>query len=296
MSSTDDRGALATGGSSVGPAALSADRLVEVASGAALEVGAMLRDVFGTVDRVGSKRNFHDIVTEHDGRAEAVIRAQLLAAVPASTIVGEEHGLSGSGAMRWYVDPIDGTNNFASGVPFFCVSIGATLDDRLVAGVIYEPIRGELFTATPSGAWLNGAPIRATGATHDGEALLITGFPSYDPWRTAPRGRTDHERYQTMIGSFRTVRRLGSAALGLAYVAAGRADVAFGVSANPWDVAAGSLLVRSAGGRYLPIPGTPERLAAPWLVPAYIAHVSEFDLGASCMAEVALAGPGSEER
>ncbi len=267
------------------------DRLVDVAADVAREVGVMLRDVFGSVDRVGSKRNFHDIVTEHDGRAEALIRARLLEAVPDSTIVGEEHGRSGTGTLRWYVDPIDGTNNFASGLPFFCTSIGAVLEDRLVAGVIYDPVRDELVAATPSGAWLVGEPMRSAGATHDGEALLITGFPSYEPWRNAPRGRTDHERYQTMIRSFRTVRRLGSAALALAYVASGRADVAFGVSANPWDVAAGLLLVRSAGGRYLPIPGTPERLVTPWLEPAYIAHVPEFDLAGSCMAEVAMAGP-----
>lgn len=268
-------------------AELAPERLVALASDAAQQVGGLLRQGFGSVGRVGSKRNFHDLVTDYDGQAEAVIRERLLAGVPDSAIVGEEHGPSGSGALRWYVDPIDGTNNFASGLPFFCVSIGAALDDRLVAGVIYEPVRDELFTATPSGAWLNGEPIRATGAERDSEALLITGFPSYDAWPLAPPGPTDHERLAGMIRSFRTVRRLGSAALGLAYVASGRADVAFGVSANPWDVAAGALLVMSAGGMYVPIPAPSEQPVAPWLVPGYIAHVSEFDLARSCMADVA---------
>jgi myo-inositol-1(or 4)-monophosphatase len=268
---------------------VSAEHLLRTAADAAIAAGADLRVAFGHVKDVASKRNFHDLVTEHDAAAEASIRARLLAAVPDSTIIGEEAGLSGNGAVRWYVDPIDGTNNFVSGIPFFCVSIGVTQQDRVVAGVVYDPIRDELFTAGPGGAFCNDQPLLSRGAGRDDEAMLITGFPSYDAWPLAPPGPADHERLALMIRSFRTLRRLGSTALALAYVAAGRADVAFGISASPWDVAAGMLLVEAAGGRYRPIPATPESVDAPWLSPGYLAHVADFDPERSCMADIAAA-------
>ena len=266
-----------------------AERLLRVAADAVIAAGPDLRAAFGHVKDVTSKRNFHDLVTEHDAAAESSIRARLLEAVPDSTIVGEEAGLTGNGAVRWYVDPIDGTNNFASGVPFFCVSIGAMREGQLIAGVVYDPIREELFKAGPGGAFCNEEPLLSRGAARDAEAMMITGFPSYDAWPLAPPGPADHERLMAMIRSFRTLRRLGSTALALAYVAAGRADVAFGISASPWDVAAGILLVEAAGGRYRPVPATPSTLDAPWLSPGYLAHVAEFDWEHSCMADIAAA-------
>ena len=205
-------------------------------------------------------------------------------------IVGEEGGLIGDGLVRWYVDPIDGTNNFASGIPFFCVSIGATVADRLVAGVVYDPIRDELFAASGGIATCNGEPILSRGAPGDAEATLITGFPSYEPWPQAPSGPRDLERLGEMIRSFRTLRRLGSAALGLAYVAAGRADVAFGISSSPWDVAAGAILVEAAGGTYRAVPRSASSDRTPWLSPGYLAHVADFDPARSCLADIASLG------
>ena len=268
----------------IGPAS---DELRDLAIAAALAVGPDLRAAFGRTHQVASKANFHDLVTESDAAAEATIRRHLLSGTPDAAIVGEEGGLIGDGLVRWYVDPIDGTNNFASGIPFFCVSIGATVADRLVAGVVYDPIRDELFAASGGIATCNGEPILSRGAPGDAEATLITGFPSYEPWPQAPSGPGDLERLGEMIRSFRTLRRLGSAALGLAYVAAGRADVAFGISSSPWDVAAGAILVEAAGGTYRAVPRSASSDRTPWLSPGYLAHVADFDPARSCLADIA---------
>src|SRR5690242_4467789 len=124
----------------------------------------MLREAFRDPGPVGTKRDFHDVVTEHDRRAEETIREFLLARLPESSIVGEELGAADEAEVTWYVDPIDGTNNFCSGVPFFCVSIGATWRGQLAAGVIYDPVRQELFQASAAGAWCNGEPLTSAGA------------------------------------------------------------------------------------------------------------------------------------
>lgn len=265
--------------------------LCDVAGTAATAVGDSLREAFGQIRRTSTKANFHDLVTEVDVATETHLRASLLAATPGASIVGEEGGASGSGRLVWHVDPVDGTNNFAAGIPFFCVSIGAALDGALVAGVVYDPVRDELFAGHEDGSTCNGAPIRASGAAVDGDATLLTGFPRYDAWAHPPDGIGDFERFRTMLQRFRTVRRLGSAALALAYVAAGRADVAFGVAAHSWDVAAGAMLVVGAGGRYQPIPpraeGDPE-----WASPAYVAHVGEFQLDGSCLGTMTGRRPG----
>ena len=176
----------------IGPAS---DELRDLAIAAALAVGPDLRAAFGRTHQVASKANFHDLVTESDAAAEATIRSHLLSGTPAAAIVGEEGGLIGDGLVRWYVDPIDGTNNFASGIPFFCVSIGATVADRLVAGVVYDPIRDELFAASggiatepaqpprfsPSAAAMANtsamAALRTAGDETTFKSLSFIGFP-----------------------------------------------------------------------------------------------------------------------
>src|SRR5581483_5287207 len=156
-------------------------------------------------------------------------------AYPDSTLVGEEGGAQGTGAVHWYVDPIDGTNNFVSGIPFFCVSIGAALGDQMLAGVIYDPVRDELMAASTGGAFLNGTPMRSSGGSVDAESTLLTSFPQSGGRAEA----ADVIAFGELVRSFRCVRRLGSTALNLAYVACGRADATFEADTNSWDVAAG---------------------------------------------------------
>ena len=188
--------------------------------------------------------------------------------------MGEEGGTTGEGSVRWYVDPIDGTANFAAGVPFFCVSIGVAVEGRLVAGVIYDPIRDDEFTASETGAWCNGAPLRSTGASRDREAMLLCSYPS--PRDLDRDGDLALQRFGRLVSSFASVRRPGSAALKLAHVAAGWSDAAYGAGVSPWDVAAGAFLVRRAGGVYLgdPLASGP-----------YLAHVAGFDLAGSALTE-----------
>jgi myo-inositol-1(or 4)-monophosphatase len=259
--------------------------LCEVAVEAAMSVGPELRAAFGKIERVGAKANFHDLVTEADVAAETLIRQRLRAATPEAAIVGEELGSTGEAPLRWYIDPIDGTNNFAGGIPFFCVSIGAAVDGELVAGVILDPLRNELFVATESAALCNGEPLAARGASDDATATMVTGFPRHEPWADAPGSVTDFELFASMVYSFRTVRRLGSAALALAYVAAGRVDVSFGVNASPWDLAAGALMVSAAGGTFQPLVNDGSSVPA-WASPAYLAHVGDFDPTRGCLADV----------
>lgn len=262
-------------------------RLRMAAEDAALEAGILMRGAFETgVAAAESKADFHDLVTEHDRLAEERIRDCLSGAVPGGSFLGEEGGLVEGEDVDWYVDPIDGTNNFAAGVPFFCVSIAAVAAGRLVAGVVYDPVRSELFAADLAGARCNGATLVSTGAGDEGSALLCTDFPSHRPSEFAGGGRSDAERFEQFVGSFRTVRRLGSCALALAYVAAGRADVAFGTSAQPWDVAAGLLLVEQAGGRYRVRAEAGGEARSAWEAPTYVAHVDSFDLDGSCLGEL----------
>jgi myo-inositol-1(or 4)-monophosphatase len=255
---------------------MDATQLMETASEAARAVGPRLRKAFRSRPAVATKRDFHDPVTEHDRAAEETIRSVITARWPGSAIVGEEGGVTGSGDLRWYVDPIDGTANFAAGLPFFCVSIAAAVEGELVAGVVYDPVREDEFTASTEGAWCNGTPIRSTGAVTDREAMLLSSFPT--PRDLQAGGEEALRRYGRFLESFSAVRRPGSAALKLAHVAAGWADAAYGTRSHPWDVAAGALLVRQAGGVYLGDPLQPGD---------YLAHVGGFDLNASALAEVA---------
>ena len=269
--------------------------LRETAGAAALEVGGLLRSRFGA-RAAQAKADSHDLVTEVDRLAEDAIRELLLREFPGSSVWGEEAGLVGGEAeLTWLVDPIDGTNNFAAGVPFFCVSIAALAGDRLLAGVIYDPLRRELFAADLTGATRDGTLLESGGAGCDADAVLVTDFPGHRRSALAGGGRPDLERFGELVESFQTVRRLGSGALALAYVAAGRVDVTFGTGAHPWDVAAGALLVRQAGGCYRAFPG--EHAGAPWRARTYAAHVAPFDFEGSSLAELAgldLADPDGE--
>ncbi|MEV0972627.1 inositol monophosphatase family protein [Microtetraspora glauca] len=252
--------------------------LAAIAVEAARSVGDQLRKAFRSRPAVQTKRDFHDPVTEHDKAAEERIREVLTRLCPDSVIVGEEGGTHGEGTIRWYVDPIDGTANFAAGLPFFCTSIGAVVGDEVVAGTIYDPVSGDEFTASLEGAFCNGEAIRSRGARTDREAVLLSSFPT--PRDLAAEGDAALHRFARMVDAFATTRRPGSAALKLAHVAAGWSDVAYGTHVNAWDVAAGSLLVERAGGVFIPLSGSV------FVSGGYLACVGGFDLAGSVMAEV----------
>jgi myo-inositol-1(or 4)-monophosphatase len=184
-------------------------------------------------------------VSDADRDADALVVARIRAAFPGDAIVSEEGGtIDGRSGRTWYVDPLDGTINYLYGLPHWSVSIACADANGALAGVVFDPIREELFAAARgSGATLGTRPLRASDVADPGLALVATGF-SYDPAERSAQA----EVVARMAGSVRDIRRAGSAALDLAWVAAGRLDAYFEVSRSPWDSAAGELLVREAGG------------------------------------------------
>jgi myo-inositol-1(or 4)-monophosphatase len=208
---------------------------------------------------IHSKSNEMDLVTQVDKDNEAAIRKIVLEAYPDHAFLGEELGAreadkeSTAPTVRWIIDPVDGTVNFAHGVPIWCVSIGVEVNGIVECGVIYNPNLDELFTAERGkGAWLNGKPIRVSQQVNPRQALFVTGFPynvDENPDRVI-------EQFVSFLSRGFLVRRLGSAALDLAYVACGRFDGFWEAGLSPWDSAAGQLLVREAGGRVTHYDGT----------------------------------------
>ncbi len=220
------------------------DDLLEIAVEAARAAGRILRDRFETGFGVRHKGAV-DLVTEVDLECEEAIRQVLGRLAPGTPVLGEEEGLTGTGgAGRWIVDPLDGTTNYAHGFPACCVSIAWEEDGRVRAGVVYDPLRGEWFTARQGrGAQRNGEPIRVSETARLSEALLATGFP-YDRGEN-PR---NYREFCHLTQITQGVRRTGSAALDLAYTASGRLDGFWEPGLKPWDLAAGCLLVEEAGG------------------------------------------------
>jgi myo-inositol-1(or 4)-monophosphatase len=227
---------------------------VPKASSIAREAGARLREFF-TAGVATEYKGDVDIVTVADRTVEKMVRGRLAEAFPEHGVYGEEGTRDRmEGPFRWYVDPLDGTTNFSHGFPQFCVSLGleqrpadlkSGQDGTLVAGVIYDPMRDELFTAERGhGAWLNGKPMHVSRTPDLAESLLATGFPSRKR-HDSPNIHFYHEFTLRSHG----VRRAGSAALDLAYVAAGRLEAFWEFNLNPWDTAAGILLVEEAGGK-----------------------------------------------
>jgi myo-inositol-1(or 4)-monophosphatase len=182
-----------------------------------------------------------------DHCAEAAVIEILEKAFPDHGILTEESkGREGSGSYRWILDPLDGTTNYAHGYPFFCVSLALEKDRHIIWGIIYDPLRDELFEAAVGmGAMVNGKPLTVSNTRHIQQSFLCTGFP-YD----MRESREDNLRYFSRFAKIaQAIRRDGSAALDLCYVAMGRFDGFWEMKLNPWDVAAGSLIVTEAGGR-----------------------------------------------
>jgi len=211
----------------------------------AREAGALLMGHFNRHIKIEYKGEA-DLVTVADRSSETLIRERIREHWPAHDILGEEQGLVDTGSdYRWYVDPLDGTTNFAHSFPVFCVSLAVEHKGQRIAGVVYDPTRDEMFSAEQgSGAYLNEQRIRVSSIAKLAESLVATGFPSHK------RHKNPNIHFYHQI-TLRThgVRRAGSAALDLCYVASGRLEAFWEFNLNPWDTAAGVLIVEEAGGR-----------------------------------------------
>lgn len=223
-----------------------------------LDAGQCLMSYFGKELAIEKKSEL-DLVTVADKAAEKRIVEQITARFPDDTILAEEGGgRQGTSSFRWIVDPLDGTTNFAHGLPQFAVSIALAQEERVLAGVVFDPAKGELFEAyLGEGARLNGEAIQVGRCSRLSETLTVTGF-SYDRRRRMP---VLLERVGRILTHCQGFRRLGSAALDLAYVAHGRFDVFLEDGLHPWDTAAGQLLITEAGGAVCNLDGTPLDLA-----------------------------------
>jgi myo-inositol-1(or 4)-monophosphatase len=226
---------------------ISRDTLLEAAVDASREAGALLLKYSGAGFHIEYK-NPINLVTDADRAAEQCVIDRIKARFPAHRFLAEERGRleEEQSPYLWIIDPLDGTTNFAHGYPAYCVSIGLEYEGRCVLGSIFDPSRNELFTAIEHrGAQLNGRSIHVSNTMTLDNSLLVTGF-AYDI-RETPRNNLDH--FAKFALKAQGLRRTGSAALDLCYVAAGRFDGFWEVRLNPWDMAAGSVIVREAGGR-----------------------------------------------
>jgi myo-inositol-1(or 4)-monophosphatase len=224
----------------------------------AREAGSLLMDHFRKHVKIEYKGSA-DLVTIADRQSEALILARIRSDFPSHDVMGEEGTRIETGSdYKWYVDPLDGTTNFAHGYPVFCVSLAVEFRGRRIAGVIYDPTRDEMFAAEKgSGARLNGQPIRVSATTRLAECLVATGFPSQKRHKN-PNIYFYHHLTLRSHG----VRRAGSAALDLCNVASGRFDGFWEFNLNPWDTAAGVLIVEEAGGRVTDFSGDPFQIAS----------------------------------
>jgi myo-inositol-1(or 4)-monophosphatase len=230
---------------------------------AVLRAGDVQMAHFGSDDLRIDKKGTIDLVTEIDLQVEREFRAMIAERFPDHVVLGEEFEAQGDrdSAARyvWLFDPVDGTTNYAHGLPIFCSSLALEIDGELAVGAVYDPTRKELFTAQRgAGAWMNGAPIHVSSADALIDSLLVTGFP-YSV-------QTNPAELVGLFGEFlrtsRAVRRLGSAALDLCYVAMGRFEGFWEQKLQPWDVAAGALIVSEAGGRVTTADGSTFRSRA----------------------------------
>jgi myo-inositol-1(or 4)-monophosphatase len=221
--------------------------LLALAERIAREAGGIARARFHEPRTIATKSSEIDLVTDVDHALDRLIRERIRAARPHDALLTEEgQAESGSSGVRWIVDPLDGTTNYAHAFPHYAISIGVETDGQRTAAVVYDPMRDELFAAARgAGATLNGVAIRVSRIGELRRALLATGF-AYDVHQRRTPNLTYFERF---VGVAQAIRRAGSAALDLAYVACSRFDGYWELHLSPWDVAAGLLLVEEAGGR-----------------------------------------------
>ena len=228
----------------------------QAAIDAAYHAGAILRQGFGTQFSVSRKGSPHDLVTEYDGRAEEAIISHLSRLYPSHGFLAEESGVSThpDAPVKWVIDPLDGTMNYAHHIPLFCVSIAAVVEEKAVVGVIYNPLLEELFVAERGkGATLNGQRISVSKVDSIENGVLATGFP----YGHSTLREKCISQFMNFLEVGNPIRIIGSAALTLAYVACGRFDIYWGSNLKPWDVAAGTLLIEEAGGKITHFDGSP---------------------------------------
>jgi myo-inositol-1(or 4)-monophosphatase len=229
-------------------------RFLATAIEAVVRAGDLQLARFGT-DVGVSKKGVIDLVTEVDVEIERMFRAMIAERFPDHDVLAEELGQSRTGAShRWVFDPLDGTTNYAHGIPIFCSTLGLEIDGDAVVGAVYDPNRRELFTAERGiGAWLNGEPLHVSTASSLVDSVLVTGF-AYDV-----QSRVDDllRLFAAFLREARAVRRLGSAAIDLCWVAAGRMEGFWEEGLQPWDTTAGALIVSEARGRVTALDGGP---------------------------------------
>ncbi len=257
------------------------DEFITICEQAARAGGAVLLD---WQDRITAReKGPRDLVTEADVASQSEIQRILMAAFPDHAFLGEEdaaaevtlvkteNSASTSSRFRWIVDPLDGTTNYVHGLPAYSVSVALQRDGELLVGTVFDPILDECYSASAGrGAFLNGRPLRTSPCSTVSQALVAASFSA-----NVPRGSIEVTRFIEVLHSCQALRRLGSAALNLCYLAAGRLDAYWATSVKIWDVAAGILLVREAGGVVSDITGKPLNLADPALVAAATPELHE---------------------
>lgn len=239
------------------------NKIMDFAQNLARNAGCLLAEKFTRHNPVYYKGTI-DLVTEADKMSEELILAEISRRYPDHGILSEESAAKNEQAnTRWIIDPLDGTTNYAHGFPFFCVSIALEQEGVVVLGVVYDPIRDDMFSAgRGSGAYLNGKKLNVSSVNDLSHSLLATGFP-YDI-RVSPNNNLNY--FNAMVKKAQAIRRPGAAALDLAYLAAGRFDGFWELKLKPWDTAAGSLLVTEAGGVICDMAGEAWNLHSPGLV------------------------------
>lgn len=248
---------------------ISSKSFTAVAINTASKAGEWIKTRLGNINRLDHKYSSSDLVTDVDKGAEAMIRNLLMAHFPNHDVLGEEGVKPGPEASKeavremkdseylWIIDPIDGTTNFVHGFPFFSVSIALAHRGEIIVGVVYDPNKDEMFVAEKGkGAYVHGRRMKVSSESKLSESLLGSGFPA-DPQVALPANMAG---IQAVAPKVRNLRMAGSAALQLAYVAAGRLSGFWEIGLNPWDVAAGKLLVEEAGGKVTDTAGNPYHL------------------------------------
>ena len=242
----------------------------------ARQAGAILRAGYDKKHQVGYK-GVIDLVTEVDHQSEKFLLGEVQKDFPDHHIFSEESGIiQGNDEHVWYIDPLDGTVNYAHHIPIFCISIAYAAHSDLTLGAVYDPMRDEMFLAERrKGSYLNGRALHVSSVTELQRSLLVTGFP-YNAWDTPQDNFANFVKFGKLTQG---VRRLGSAALDLCYVAAGRFDGFWEMSLHPWDVAAGGLICEEAGAYVTNVNGEPDYISQPQSViaatPGIHTHILE---------------------
>lgn len=232
---------------------------------AALKAGAILKEGFGSAFEIRNKQGINNLVTEYDFKAEEAIIKTIQSYFPEHKFLAEETGDTGNeeSVYQWVIDPLDGTVNFAHAIPIFSISIAVRKGKDVLCGVIYHPLLDELFVAKHGGgAYLNNKPIKISESDNMHKSLLVTGFP----YNVNENPHNCVDTFVSIVQGGIPIRRLGSAALDLAYVAAGRFDGFWESSLYPWDMAAGFILVKEAGGKITQYDGSDFQIDSPTIL------------------------------